>query len=71
MVASTPDLPPLIGQSRPFLELMEQASRAAAGTDHQEPHQSSTDVLDRLVTRKSHAAQSPPSSRIAAAAISI
>ena len=29
MVSSTPDLPPLIGQSRPFLELMEQASRAA------------------------------------------
>jgi psp operon transcriptional activator len=29
MASSTPDLPPLIGQSRPFLELMEQASRAA------------------------------------------
>ena len=29
MVSPTPDLPPLIGQSRPFLELMEQASRAA------------------------------------------
>jgi psp operon transcriptional activator len=29
MTSSSPDLPPLIGQSPPFLELMEQASRAA------------------------------------------
>ena len=29
MAASTPDLPPLLGQAQPFLELMEAASRVA------------------------------------------